>query len=65
MAVTSMGSVRSSGDCPDGGLRYTGYAAAEPPAVLLLKSHAYLAAYDNMSQSQQTDIVRPSKRLIR
>jgi hypothetical protein len=26
--------------------------------VLLLKSHAYLAAYDNMSQSQQTDIVR-------
>src|SRR5690554_6806276 len=26
--------------------------------VLLLKSHAYLAAYDNMSQLQQTDIVR-------
>jgi DNA-binding CsgD family transcriptional regulator len=26
--------------------------------VLLLKGHAYLAAYDNMSQSQQTDIVR-------
>lgn len=25
--------------------------------VLLLKSHAYLAAYDNMGQSQQTDIV--------
>jgi DNA-binding CsgD family transcriptional regulator/MFS family permease len=29
--------------------------------VLLLKSHAYLAAYDNMSQSQQTDIVRQIK----
>ncbi|MGI6084865.1 MAG: response regulator transcription factor [Acetivibrionales bacterium] len=25
--------------------------------VLLLKSHAYLAAYDNMSQSQQKDVV--------
>jgi hypothetical protein len=25
--------------------------------LLLLKSHAYLAAYDNMSRSQQTDIV--------
>ncbi|TYC87199.1 LuxR family transcriptional regulator [Acetobacterium wieringae] len=31
--------------------------------VLLLKSHAYLAAYDNMSQSQQTDIVRQTKTL--
>jgi DNA-binding CsgD family transcriptional regulator/MFS family permease len=31
--------------------------------VLLLKSHAYLAAYDNMSQSQQTDIVRQIKTL--
>jgi DNA-binding CsgD family transcriptional regulator len=31
--------------------------------VLLLKSHAYLAAYDNMSQSQQTDIVRRIKTL--
>lgn len=31
--------------------------------VLLLKSHAYLAAYDNMSQSQQTDIVRQVKTL--
>lgn len=29
--------------------------------VLLLKSHAYLAAYDSMSQSQQTDIVRQIK----
>jgi len=26
--------------------------------VLLLKNHVYLTAYDNMSQSQQTDIVR-------
>lgn len=25
--------------------------------VLLLKNHTYLTAYDNMSQSQQTDIV--------
>jgi DNA-binding CsgD family transcriptional regulator len=31
--------------------------------VLLLKSHAYLAAYDNMSQSQQTDIIRQTKPL--
>ncbi|AGA68383.1 response regulator containing a CheY-like receiver domain and an HTH DNA-binding domain [Desulfitobacterium dichloroeliminans LMG P-21439] len=31
--------------------------------VLLLKSHAYLAAYDIMSQSQQTDIVRQIKTL--
>ncbi len=31
--------------------------------VLLLKSHAYLAAYDNMSQSQQTDIVRQIRTL--
>jgi DNA-binding CsgD family transcriptional regulator len=31
--------------------------------VLLLKSHAYLAAYDNMSQSQQTDIIRQIKTL--
>ena len=31
--------------------------------VLLLKSHAYIAAYDNMSQSQQTDIVRQIKTL--
>ena len=30
--------------------------------VLLLKSHAYLAVYDN-SQSQQTDIVRQIKTL--
>ena len=31
--------------------------------VLLLKSHVYLAAYDNMSQSEQTDIVRQIKTL--
>jgi DNA-binding CsgD family transcriptional regulator len=31
--------------------------------VLLLKSHVYLAVYDNMSQSQQTDIVRQIKTL--
>jgi DNA-binding CsgD family transcriptional regulator len=31
--------------------------------VLLLKSHAYLSAYDNMSQSQQTDIVSQIKTL--
>jgi DNA-binding CsgD family transcriptional regulator len=31
--------------------------------VLLLKSHAYLAAYDNMSQSQQTHIVSQVKTL--
>lgn len=31
--------------------------------VLLLKSHAYLAAYDNMSYSQQTDIIRKIKTL--
>lgn len=31
--------------------------------VLLLKSHVYLAAYYNMSQSQQTDIVRQIKTL--
>jgi DNA-binding CsgD family transcriptional regulator len=31
--------------------------------VLLLKNHAYLAAYDNMSQSQQTDIIRQIKTL--
>lgn len=31
--------------------------------VLLLKSHAYLAAYDNMGQSQQTDIVCQIKTL--
>ncbi|NLV35671.1 MAG: LuxR family transcriptional regulator [Clostridiaceae bacterium] len=29
--------------------------------VLLLKNHTYLAAYDNMSQSQQTDLVRQIK----
>ncbi|MDD4146015.1 MAG: LuxR family transcriptional regulator [Clostridia bacterium] len=31
--------------------------------VLLLKNHVYLAAYDNMSQSQQTDIIRQIKAL--
>jgi DNA-binding CsgD family transcriptional regulator len=31
--------------------------------VLLLKSHVYLAAYDNMGQSQQTEIVRQIKTL--
>ena len=31
--------------------------------VLLLKSHAYLTAYDNMSESQQTDVVRQIKTL--
>ncbi|MGI6050278.1 MAG: LuxR C-terminal-related transcriptional regulator [Acetivibrionales bacterium] len=31
--------------------------------VLLLKSHVYLTAYDNMSQSQQTDIVYQIKTL--
>jgi DNA-binding CsgD family transcriptional regulator len=31
--------------------------------VLLLKSHAYLAAYDSMSRSQQTHIVRQLKTL--
>lgn len=31
--------------------------------ILLLRSHTYLAAYDNMSQSQQTDIVRQIKTL--
>ncbi|MEO1814470.1 MAG: LuxR family transcriptional regulator [Acetobacterium sp.] len=31
--------------------------------VLLLKSHTYLAVYDNMNQSQQTDIVRQIKTL--
>ena len=31
--------------------------------VLLLKSHAYLAVYDNMGQSQQTDIVCQIKTL--
>ncbi len=31
--------------------------------VLLLKSHAYLAAYDNMSELQQTDIIRQIKTL--
>ena len=31
--------------------------------VLLLKSHAYLADYDNMSQPQQTDIIRQIKTL--
>ena len=31
--------------------------------VLLLKSHAYLAVYDNMSQSQQTDIIHKIKTL--
>ena len=31
--------------------------------VLLLKSHVYLAAYDNMSQSQRTDIVQQIKTL--
>jgi DNA-binding NarL/FixJ family response regulator len=31
--------------------------------VLLLKSHVYLAVYDNMSQLQQTDIVRQIKTL--
>jgi len=31
--------------------------------VLVLKSHAYLATYDNLSRSQQTDIVRQVKAL--
>ncbi|MGI6141605.1 MAG: response regulator transcription factor [Caldicoprobacterales bacterium] len=31
--------------------------------VLLLKSHAYITVYDNMSQSQQTDIVHQIKTL--
>lgn len=31
--------------------------------VLLLKSHTYLVAYDNMSQSQQTDIIHNTKTL--
>lgn len=31
--------------------------------VLLLKSHTYLAVYDNMSQSQQTDIIHQTKPL--
>lgn len=31
--------------------------------VLLLKNHAYLAVYGNMSQSQQTDIIRHIKTL--
>ena len=31
--------------------------------VLLLKNHAYLAAYDNMSRSQRTDIVNRVKTL--
>jgi DNA-binding NarL/FixJ family response regulator len=31
--------------------------------VLLLKNHAYLAVYDNMSRSQQTDIIRYAKTL--
>jgi DNA-binding CsgD family transcriptional regulator len=31
--------------------------------VMLLKSHVYLAAYDNMSQSQQTDIIGQIKTL--
>lgn len=31
--------------------------------VLLLKSHVYLNVYDNMSQSQQTDIIRQIKTL--
>lgn len=31
--------------------------------VLLLKSHTYLVAYDNMSQSQQTDIIHQIKTL--
>ena len=31
--------------------------------ILLLKSHTYLAAYDNMSQSQQTDIIHKIKTL--
>lgn len=31
--------------------------------VLLLKSHAYLAAFDNMSQSQQTNIIQQIKTL--
>ncbi|NLK39090.1 MAG: LuxR family transcriptional regulator [Clostridiales bacterium] len=31
--------------------------------VLLLKSHTYLAAYDNMSRSQQTDIIHQIKTL--
>lgn len=31
--------------------------------VLLLKSHAYLAAYDNMSQTQQTNNVNQIKTL--
>jgi DNA-binding NarL/FixJ family response regulator len=29
--------------------------------VLLLKSHTYLVAYDNMNQSQQTDIIHKIK----
>jgi len=32
--------------------------------VLLLKNHAYLAAYDNMNRLQQTDIVRQVKTLV-
>ncbi|HQC70462.1 MAG TPA: helix-turn-helix transcriptional regulator, partial [Sedimentibacter sp.] len=31
--------------------------------ALLLKNHAYLAVYDNMSRSQQTDIIRYVKTL--
>jgi DNA-binding CsgD family transcriptional regulator len=54
----------SCGDCPYGGLRYPGYAATlNNQLVLLLKSHTYLAVYDNMSQSQQTDIVNQIKTL--
>ncbi len=31
--------------------------------VMLLKNHAYLAAYDRMSETQQTDIIRQTKTL--
>lgn len=31
--------------------------------VLLLKNHSYLAAYDNMSQSQQTDVIEQVRTL--
>ena len=31
--------------------------------ILLLKKHAYLAAYDRMSETEQTDIIRQTKTL--
>jgi DNA-binding NarL/FixJ family response regulator len=31
--------------------------------VILLKNHAYLVAYDRMSEAQQTDIIRQMKTL--